>query len=93
MRELVALAASVYADPMDVDDALGLAGIRELAERRTEKLSGGEAQRARFAVALVGDPRLLVLDEPTAGWTCRAGARSRPRCRARTWGRCSSSPA
>jgi ABC-2 type transport system ATP-binding protein len=67
VRELVALAASVYADPMDVDDALDLAGIRELADRRTEKLSGGEAQRARFAVALVGNPRLLVLDEPTAG--------------------------
>jgi ABC-2 type transport system ATP-binding protein len=67
VRELVGLAASVYADPMDVDDALDLAGIRELADRRTEKLSGGEAQRARFAVALVGNPRLLVLDEPTAG--------------------------
>jgi ABC-2 type transport system ATP-binding protein len=67
VRELVTMVASLYPRPLDVGEVLGLAGITGLAERRTQKLSGGETQRARFAVALVGDPELLVLDEPTAG--------------------------
>ena len=67
VRELVTMVASLYPRPLDVAEVLALAGIGALAERRTQKLSGGETQRARFAVALVGDPELLVLDEPTAG--------------------------
>jgi len=67
VRELVTMVASLYPRPLDVGDVLALAGIGAFAERRTQKLSGGETQRARFAVALVGDPELLVLDEPTAG--------------------------
>jgi len=63
--ELVTMIASLYPRPLDVDDALELAGIGSLAGRRTQKLSGGETQRARFAVAIVADPELLVLDEPT----------------------------
>jgi ABC-2 type transport system ATP-binding protein len=66
VRELVAMMASLYPAPMPVDDALELAGAHEFADQRTQKLSGGQTQRARAAVALVGDPRLLVLDEPTA---------------------------
>jgi ABC-2 type transport system ATP-binding protein len=65
VRELVAMMAAVYPSPLDVDVALYLAGIERIAERRTQKLSGGEAQRVRFALALVADPDLLVLDEPT----------------------------
>jgi ABC-2 type transport system ATP-binding protein len=65
VRELVAMAASVYPAPLDVDDTLRLVGIDALAGRRTQKLSGGETQRVRFALALVGNPRVLVLDEPT----------------------------
>ena len=65
VRELVGLVASLYPDPMRVDDALALAGLAEVADERTQKLSGGQTQRARFAVAVVPDPQLLVLDEPT----------------------------
>jgi ABC-2 type transport system ATP-binding protein len=64
-RELVAMVASLYPAPLDVDDVLALVGIEAIAGRRTQKLSGGEAQRVRFALALVSDPALLVLDEPT----------------------------
>ena len=65
VRELVAMIASLYPAPMDIDGVIGLAGLGEVAEQRTQKLSGGESQRVRFAVAIVGDPDLLVLDEPT----------------------------
>jgi ABC-2 type transport system ATP-binding protein len=44
---------------------LAVAGLSEAADQRTQKLSGGQTQRARFAIALVSDPELLVLDEPT----------------------------
>src|SRR5262249_25882488 len=65
VRELLVMMAAVYPDPLDVDEVLGLVGIERIAERRTQKLSGGETQRARFALALMPKPDLLVLDEPT----------------------------
>jgi ABC-2 type transport system ATP-binding protein len=65
VRELVAMAAGLYPAPRDVDETLALVGIDTIARQRTQKLSGGQTQRVRFALALVGDPRLLVLDEPT----------------------------
>jgi ABC-2 type transport system ATP-binding protein len=65
VRELLAMTASLYPAPLDVDDTLSLVGIDAIAGRRTQKLSGGETQRVRFALALVGNPRVLVLDEPT----------------------------
>jgi ABC-2 type transport system ATP-binding protein len=65
VRELVAMMAALYPSPLGVDEVLELVGIDDIAERRTEKLSGGETQRTRFAIALVSDPELLVLDEPT----------------------------
>jgi ABC-2 type transport system ATP-binding protein len=64
-RELVAMVASLYPAPLDVDEVMALVGIEAIAGRRTQKLSGGETQRVRFALALVSDPALLVLDEPT----------------------------
>jgi ABC-2 type transport system ATP-binding protein len=65
VRELISLVASLYGEPMDVDDALALAGLTDVADQRTQKLSGGQTQRTRFATAVVCDPQLLVLDEPT----------------------------
>ncbi|MET7984127.1 MULTISPECIES: ABC transporter ATP-binding protein [unclassified Streptomyces] len=66
VRELVAFVAGRYPAPLPVPEALRLAGVTELAGRRVDRLSGGQAQRVRFAVALAGNPALIVLDEPTA---------------------------
>ena len=66
VREIVTVIGSLYREPVDVDDVLEQVGIARLAERRTQKLSGGETQRVRFAIAIVTNPELLVLDEPTA---------------------------
>jgi ABC-2 type transport system ATP-binding protein len=65
VRELVALMGSYYPHPLDVDDVLRLTGTDDFAKQWTTKLSGGQAQRVRFAASIVGDPDLLVLDEPT----------------------------
>ncbi|MGI8507647.1 MAG: ABC transporter ATP-binding protein [Solirubrobacteraceae bacterium] len=65
VREIIAMVASLYPDPMDVDEALKLTGLKDTAGQRTQKLSGGQTQRVRFALALVSNPDLLVLDEPT----------------------------
>jgi ABC-2 type transport system ATP-binding protein len=65
VRELLAMMASLYPDPLDIGEVMELTGTAAIAGRRTQKLSGGETQRVRFALALVANPRLLVLDEPT----------------------------
>ena len=72
VRELVAMVASLYPNPLDVDDVIAMTGIADLAARKTTKLSGGQTQRVRFAIALVSNPDLLVLDEPTVAMDVEA---------------------
>jgi ABC-2 type transport system ATP-binding protein len=72
VRELVEMMGSLYPAPLDVDEVLDLTGIANIAGQRTEKLSGGQTQRVRFAVALVSNPELLVLDEPTVAMDVEA---------------------
>lgn len=63
--EFVDLVASLYPHPRSVGETLDMAGLAPLAQRRTQTLSGGEAQRVRFASTIVTNADLLVLDEPT----------------------------
>ncbi|MBT2502764.1 ABC transporter ATP-binding protein [Curtobacterium sp. ISL-83] len=72
VRGAVALVGAAHRAPMSVDEALRRARCTEIANRRVSKLSGGQLQRARFAVAVVSDPDLLVLDEPTAAMDVEA---------------------
>jgi ABC-2 type transport system ATP-binding protein len=67
VRETVAYTASLFAQAAPVDEVLSTAGIASIADRKVGKCSGGEQQRLRFAMALLSDPALLLLDEPTTG--------------------------
>jgi ABC-2 type transport system ATP-binding protein len=67
VAETVAYTASLFSETARVDDVLARAGIAGIADRRVGKCSGGEQQRLRFAMALLPDPALLLLDEPTTG--------------------------
>ncbi|MFV0534197.1 MAG: ABC transporter ATP-binding protein [Cumulibacter sp.] len=72
VRESVQMIASTYRDHAGVEEVIERAGLRDLASRRVSKCSGGEQQRLRFALALLPDPDLLILDEPTAGMDVNA---------------------
>jgi ABC-2 type transport system ATP-binding protein len=67
-REALAHWASFYPHPRDVEEVLALSGLQEKADERSRKLSGGQLRRLDFALALVGDPELIFLDEPTTGF-------------------------
>ncbi|GGS15772.1 ABC transporter ATP-binding protein [Streptomyces humidus] len=67
VAELVGLACALHPRPYKASDVMARAGIAQIASRKVNKLSGGQAQRVRFALATAGDSDLIVLDEPTTG--------------------------
>jgi ABC-2 type transport system ATP-binding protein len=67
-REALRHWATFYPQPRDVDEVLRLSGLEEKANVRSRKLSGGQLRRLDLALALVGDPELMFLDEPTTGF-------------------------
>jgi ABC-2 type transport system ATP-binding protein len=68
VRELVALFAGYYPQPRPADEVIELVGLSEKREARVRTLSGGQLRRLDLALALVGDPELVFLDEPTTGF-------------------------
>ncbi|MEU0673282.1 ABC transporter ATP-binding protein [Streptomyces sp. NPDC006172] len=65
--ELVTLACRLHPRPYRPDEVMARAGVTKIASQKVDKLSGGQAQRVRFALATAGDSDLIVLDEPTTG--------------------------
>ncbi len=68
VREALTHWARFYPNPRDVDEVIALSGLGEKQDERTRRLSGGQLRRLDFALALVGDPELIFLDEPTTGF-------------------------
>jgi ABC-2 type transport system ATP-binding protein len=78
VREAVQHFSKAYEHPRDADETIDLVGLREKADARTKELSGGQRRRLDLALALVGDPELIFLDEPTTGFD--------PAARRTAWG-------
>ncbi|MDO8186666.1 ABC transporter ATP-binding protein [Conexibacter sp. JD483] len=72
VKEALEHFAGFYPDPRDVDEVVELAGLRGKESARTRTLSGGQLRRLDFALALIGDPELIFLDEPTTGFDPQA---------------------
>ena len=68
VRESLELYAGYYDSPRSVAETIGLVGLESAADQRAQRLSGGQRRRLDVALALVGDPDLLFLDEPTTGF-------------------------
>jgi ABC-2 type transport system ATP-binding protein len=86
VRECLSLCACYYPRPRPIDETIAVAGLTARAEVRCRELSGGEKRRVDVALAVVGDPELIFLDEPTTGapaaarraaWSVIAGLRDR----------------
>src|SRR3954447_8075264 len=71
-RETLAMFAGYYAKPRDVDEVVELVGLTEKRDERVKTLSGGQKRRLDLGLALVGDPQLVFLDEPTTGFDPQA---------------------
>ena len=78
VRESIELLARAYPTPRDVAETIALVGLEEKADARIKTLSGGQQRRLDLALALVGDPELIFLDEPTTGFD--------PAARRTAWG-------
>jgi ABC-2 type transport system ATP-binding protein len=78
VRECLKLYAGYYSAPRDIAETIGLVGLEEKADALAEQLSGGQRRRLDVALALVGDPELIFLDEPTTGFD--------PSARRTAWG-------
>jgi len=72
VAQSIALVAAAHRHPLPVSEAMERARVTDIARQRVSKLSGGQLQRARFAVAIVSNPELLILDEPTAAMDVEA---------------------
>ena len=68
VREALSLYAGYYSAPRPVDEVIGLVGLEAKADERGGRLSGGQQRRLDVGLALIGDPELLFLDEPTTGF-------------------------
>jgi ABC-2 type transport system ATP-binding protein len=68
VRECLAMCAGFYRAPRDIDETIALVGLTEKAGALGTRLSGGQRRRLDFALALIGDPELIFLDEPTTGF-------------------------
>jgi ABC-2 type transport system ATP-binding protein len=77
VRESVELFAGYYRAPRGVDETVALVGLSDKSDQRVSRLSGGQQRRLDVAIALIGDPELLFLDEPTTGFD--------PSARRRAW--------